>query len=582
MSRYSSQSQGPRSEILEGDEQFVRMNSKLSRDKLSQGEYFEAVNKRVVNGVAATRGGTITPKCMNVVAFGTVLGSGLYSNPNGDEVILVATPSQVLMLLDGAYPTTVAIPAGLTLSGSIEFSQQFDKVLMHRGTAAGTAASTLVWDGVSDEGFVVVTKSLPENDARDLLPNVAWSINMDGRTIFPFSRDQIGATDALDYSMFDPILGVFRVNAGTADPIVAAYPFPNSNVIIGKSRSLDILTNFTGDFTNPASQDFQNPTMQVLSSTVGIVARRSGKMLGADFAFLSETGFYKISQVIQDRLQAGAVPFSDPIQPLIDRINFPYAGNAVAAVLGRYYFCAVPLDGSTTNNALIVYDSATDSWVGYDTWASGGGMRIDNLLVTSYLGAPRLYAVNHGTASVHVLDLETATSDVTANGEFQISDLLRTRGYAELGDDGEGGKYLKRGAIAKDFKNVRIGMSTFRPSISVMQVNDGEGNSRLLTPAPITKNRLKYYQWGKPDFDVTAVNGDFFAAGREDYEVKIDDGFAADSGIAVDLKQERPEKFSIHGRGRWVGFDIANTQGRCDVRGLLVSSQGVGETRRAA
>jgi hypothetical protein len=568
--RYRSPSLYPGGAILEGDDRFLRMNSKLSREKLQAGEYYEAVNKRVVNGVAATRGGTITPVELNAVSMaGGILGSAVYSNPNGDEVILIALPDKVLMLRSGAYPTTVAIPSGLTLTGSIEFSQQFDKVLLH----SGASQSTLVWNGVSDSGFEVVTKSSPDNAARDLLPNVAWAINMNGRTIFPFSKDQIGATDALDYSMYDPIFGVFRVNAGTSDPIVGAYPFPNSNVIIGKRKSLDILANFTGDFTNPSSPDYLNPTMQVLSSTVGIVARKTGKMLGADFAFLSDTGFYKISQVVQERLQAGAVPFSDPIEPHIQRINWVRAGQAVAAVLGRYYFCAVPIDGSTYNNAVLVYDSATDGWVGYDTWASGAGMRIDDLLVTDYLGTSQLYAINHGTNSVHVLYLDTATEDTTSNGEFQISDLLKTRGYADLG---------QTGVIDKDYKRVGIGLATLRPSITVTQVLEGENNTRALTSSAITKDRTKYYQWGKQPYVVTNANNDFFAPGREDYTVKIDDGFAADSGIAVDLKQNKPEKFSLHGRGRWIGFDIANTQGRCDVLGVIVESQGLSEVRRAA
>lgn len=588
--RYAD-TKGPGNSLAEGDHAFNSMNLKADRTALQPGEVYEAINKRLARGVAETRPGTITPVWANIVPFDSILGSEVYNNPNGEEVILIATPSAVVSIRCGAYPTTIPIPAGVTLAvndntpfGQIQFSQDFDKVFLE-----GAMCGTLQWDGVSPAGFVPITNDQPDNAAVTLTPtDVPWSVNMGGRRIFPLSSpaspgplDSLGVSEILDYTVYDPILAVFRVNAGTADPVIGAYPYMQNNLIVGKRRSIDILTNFAGDLSTAA--------MQIMSVQLGIVAQRSVAMLGADLMFLSDTGIYRISQVVQNLVQAQPVPVSDRIEPLIKRINMAAASQAVAAVYGFYYYLAVPLDGSPVNNTVLAYNTVTDAWESYDQWNPAGNMQIDNLLVSNYQSSRRLYAINHAEKAVHVL--YEGMEDELPNGIYPVSDLLRSRAYQSLptltsrfpssGVEEFGSTAFM--APQKDFKQVVVGLRTWNPSITVTAICEGADNGRVMTATPITKDPTQYYLFGRPDYDLTNVNDDFQMPGRQDYSVVPPDaGVNPGSGIVPDQKQQRPELFSIKARSRWMAIDIANTQGQCDVLGILTEASGVRDQRRRA
>ncbi len=546
---------------------------KEDRSLLTEGYYPVGNNVRVNRGVKETRPATLTPVFANAVAFGSILGSAIYANPSGVEVMLIATPSAVYQTRAGGYPTAITVP--VTLSGNVEFSQQFDKVLLH----APSVPVTLVWDGKVDTGFVIVTKSNPANTVTSVIPTVAWSVNIGNRAIVPYSPDTLAASDILDYTTFDLTLTgpKFRTLTGSADPIVGAYPYAQSSLIVGKRNSFDLITGFFGDFSQAQ--------VQVLSASVGVMARKSCRMVGGDLFFLHDTGVHRISQVIQDRLEAEPVPVSDPIQPLIRRINWLYADKSVAAVLSPYYFLAVPLDGSTYNNAVLVYNSATREWESYDTWASAAGFRIDNLFVADFFSSRRVYAVNHGAVAIHLL-YEGRLDELSFNRStglhtvYEIADLFETRGYAELGS---------AGATTQDFKRVEIPIATWRPSITVTELTDKAGDERVLTAAAVTKDPAKYDIAFKPDYVITNANGDFDAPGRQDYALDPTQGvypsgsIGGSNGIDGDKKQTSVLRFSTKARGRYISYRIANTQGACDMAGVLCESSGAQrEIRRAA
>lgn len=50
------------------------------------------------------------------------------------------------------------------------------------------------------------------------------------------------------------------------------------------------------------------------------------------------------------------------IQDIMRRVNWGYAGNAVAAMRGTVYCLAIPMDGSTINNAILEYDTAENTF----------------------------------------------------------------------------------------------------------------------------------------------------------------------------------------------------------------------------
>ena len=560
---------------FEGDQEFVGLHAKNDRDKLPNGRLSRAENNRMIRGVAQPRGGTLTPTFANIVPM-TILGSGLYSNPNGEEIILIATPTEVLKIKSGSFPGSVALPAGVTLDKTpIEFVQHFDKVLLHRPDGG----ETLVWDG-SGSGFVAITKSIPDDTSTALMPNPPWSVNFAERAIFPIpdQPDTIGVSDVRDYTSYDPILMVFRINRGTADKVVGVYPFTGNNLLVGKTRGFDVLTNFTGDLSNAG--------METISSEVGTWARRSAKMVGADLFFLSADhfGVFRVNQIIQERLQTEPIAVSDNITPLIKRINWTYAQNAVANVHDIYYMLAVPLDQSTVNNALIVYNTGTGEWEGFDWWNPGAQVQIDNLLVTNYFGIPALYAINNGLGKIHVLGLG---NDDQFNDEaraipagdlstvFGINHLIETRGYATLGWNA---------SSRRDFKQLQLAVATVRPSIRVTELTDGAEDERPLNTTPITRDPAKYRNFDRADFVPGNLNKDFEAPGRLDYSLDVTsvDFDLTEPGVELDIKQRDVLRFSTKARGRYMSYRVENTNGECEVSAALVESEGTQREPRKA
>ena len=93
-----------------------------------------------------------------------------------------------------------------------------------------------------------------------------------------------------------------------------------------------------------------------MSRSYGCIAAKSVATVGKDIWFLDRSGVRSLAVTESGKVQGVDKPVSDAIQPLIDRINWSSAGKAVAAYHNNRYFIAVPIDGATENNAILVYD----------------------------------------------------------------------------------------------------------------------------------------------------------------------------------------------------------------------------------
>ena len=560
--------------IVVGDEFFDTVNMKDDPASLPPGTLRLSVNKRLRTRSANTRGGTMLPGWANGLGVVKIYGLGVFSNPQGEEVILLAGQSQIYMLQDGWAPRTIPLPLDTAIRTPVEFVQARNKVFLFRGPDL----IQLVWDGHSSEGFVPITKSDPEDISTNLIPPAVTAEYVSDRLLLIKETNDLLASDVGDYTSYDPILQDFYVNSGTSDPIVRVFGYSQGIVIVFKKRSSDTLLNWTGD---PVLAQ-----VQVLNAHLGLAGRKAVTTLGGDVLFLSEPGgIYRIAQVFESRLQTVPLPITDPIQPLIARINWKAAEGAVAESLGEYNYFAVPIDGSTYNNCLIVYNGATEKLEGYDTFPAP--FQIDDLMVMIFQGERRLFAIDKKNSAVYVL-YEGKTDWINNDGEIQeheIADAMETRGYAA--PSLQASAYSTRLSPADTpmlrFTRARVGMSTWRPSITVTAVADGVMEERVLREKPITKDRQKYYLHAKKDFVLTNVNNDFDAPLREDYSVDATAGFFFDpAGVNVERKQQTIEPFPVRLRGRWVSLRIENGQGQCDVSGVELEGIPALDTRRLA
>lgn len=502
--------------------------------------------------------------------YGTVYGAGIFRDPNSVEYLLVATS-------DGVYATKESNPsiklAGVSsISADVDFVQCFNVVVMFRGEEL----EPLVMERV-DEGFVAISKEasdtdIDENDSdgTEAMPNGSTGLFFSNRLLVPHDKDLIAASDYLNYTRYQPILASFKINQGSEDDLVSLVRINNSTIACFKTNSIYIVSNIYGNLADI--------TLDEVTREYGAVGRKSVVQVGSDVVFLSsKRGVTSLGIADNGKVTAVDVPLSDPIQPLIDRINWNYASGASAAYHNNRLYMAVPLDGATYNNAILVYDFLAKAWAGYD---DGAAVKVKEFVETTYQGKRRLFFLSTDgfinlyddelTMSGFVDEIPTSTDSTNANfGKLsvsQISDEITTRGYT--------GNTM----LSKRWATAEVQMATSDPTVTIKTVYDGAAeNTKELTPANgLTFDRTKY---DKPfyasDFVESMSGDDFFTPYRQDYSVDPDTAIAlptggSDTGFDPDLHQHSQNRFKYRGEGKYVQLEVKNTNGRAELLGIVV------------
>ena len=243
------------------------------------------------------------------------------------------------------------------------------------------------------------------------MPAPPWAIYHQRRLWMPFNyamtgtsgspvitsrntRDEIIASDILDDSTYDQIENQFVITSGGADYIVGLQPFAEDNLVVFARNSIHLVTG--------VGASLGNASVREITREVGCVARRSIVQVGNQIMFLSDNGVYAVDFDQLYNLRGASVPMSDAINPLIKRINVNYAQNAVAAYYDNRYYIAVPIDNSTVNNAIFVYNFLNQGWESFDViddirWNISGFVR------AGAGGLNRLYVISK-EGGIHLID----------------------------------------------------------------------------------------------------------------------------------------------------------------------------------
>jgi len=196
--------------------------------------------------------------------------------------------------------------------------------------------------------------------------------------------DEVIASDILDTDTYDQIYAQYRFNAGEADFNVGLHSFSEDNLMVFNRNSIHLITNTTS---------LQEARTRLLTNEVGCVARKSITQVGNQVIFLSDNGVYSTQFFDEYNLRGTETPLSEPINVTIQRINKAYWQNSVGVYFDNRYFLAVPLDSSTKNNAIIIYNFLNKQWESIDQVADTD-FHVSNLLVTGEGDARGVYAVN--------------------------------------------------------------------------------------------------------------------------------------------------------------------------------------------
>lgn len=462
-----------------------------------------------------------------------LLVAGTYTDDDAREWTLLAGKDHVWKVRAGTTPTTFDLPFMIEQAG--DFTAFSGQVLLWRGTES----RPLVWDGESEweeyepTDLTASTLGLPNADTAEVIGN---------RMAIIAHRDTVILTDVLALR-YDPVNAAFRINQGSDDTLVRVLPFTATSLLCFKSRGVYLLENLYGDLGDARLTD--------VNREIGLAARRAVAQVGADVFFLSRTGVYRLAQVVESRIATAPVPVSDPIEPFFrTRVNWAAIDGATAGVVGEYFYLALPIDGATRNNALLLYNLTSQAWEGWHTF--GAGVRgLEQVLALEYRGQRRLFTLDaaNGLLFLH----GEGQQDVCRTATYEIADELLTRGYA------------LEGAGFKTFTGAEVTLQTSRPSFTVKLESDGVNETSTLCTSR-TKSRTISYLFGQAPYSLTNVNNDHAREGRQDYGVLCSDSATPRAaGLLPDLQQQAAERFPVRRRGRYAQLRITSAQGRCDL-----------------
>ena len=444
--------------------------------------------------------------------------------------------------------------------------------------------------------------ALDENDTdgTETIPNADTGVYFQNRLLIPHSRDLVAVSDYLNYTRYQPVLSNFRINQGSEDKLVALMKYDQTTVICFKEHSVYAVKNIYGNLVDTFLDE--------LTRTSGLIGKKAVITVGKDIWYLSDQrGVISLSVSESGKLQGLDVPISEPIQPLIDRINWKAATNAVAAYHQSRYYLAVPIDGAEKNNAVFVYDFKNQAWSGYDqsdqigkagtcsnatykndrtcvlgsgTWTAETG--ILDMFTFSYLGAERLFflttdgfvnlyddAMYSGDADEGVDITNTSTRNIT---QTNISTEVISRGYSFNSID------FKQ-FTQVDFQIATNGVVGATGITLTAQFDGVSENSSILTNEDgttkyINFSRTKYDKpFDKANFVESNVSDDYMTKFRQDYSTVLTTALNPNTtGFDPDAKQESTHKARFNGRGRFVQYKITNDLGICEVKGIKTTA----------
>jgi hypothetical protein len=321
-----------------GDSGWVGVDMRREPSQLPPGFASEAINMRFRNGVAETRKGFVRLTWANKISAGSVQpwgdidGIGEFKDPNTLATYLVVSAGSSITYITRqcSSASALSVPSGYTAADSTTFTQAFDTLVMFRGATLPPLSMPTI-----DTGFQEIAQTI-EGTYTNPIPNADRGLFFQNRLFIPSNNDEIVISDFGDYTRYLPVVNQLRINQGSSDSIVNIAKFNDTTMIVFKDHSIYALNNIFGDL-NTAYQD-------LITDQFGLIAADSLSHCGQDLLFLSEMGVMSLRQTEDNKIHSVLVPLSEPIQPLIDRINWRYAANAQGAYWDNKYYLAVPLD----------------------------------------------------------------------------------------------------------------------------------------------------------------------------------------------------------------------------------------------
>lgn len=239
------------------------------------------------------------------------------------------------------------------------------------------------------------------------------------------NNDEIIASDILDPDTFDAIGGSLKITGGSSDFIVGLEPFTEDKLVVFARRSIHQVNGVSGSLLDVR--------VNVVTPDIGCSARGSIVQIANKIFFLSDQGVFGLEYLDAYNLRGLETPLSEPIQPYVDRINQDYIDKAVGAYFNNRYYLAVPLDSSTENNTILVYNLINGGWESIDS-VNSTGFNVRDMLVAREGSENALY-ITTSQGGVHRIegsdsgDQISVQAGVSVPETIDVNSILTTREY---------------------------------------------------------------------------------------------------------------------------------------------------------
>jgi hypothetical protein len=599
--------------IQDGDNGFTGVNMRQTPGLLPPGVVSYAENCRFDRGsIRPRRGIKILPWTNRVEAGGIfpvepVLGAGTFHDPDDRDWLIVATQNEVYYISENNGAREMILPDGETVTGPVTFTQAFDRIFMFRGEGQEPLVCNNVgtgWTLASDE----FTAS-EDDDGTEQIPNSASALYTGNRLFIPVG-DNVYVSDFLSYTRFS-LPNQFRVNTGSNDELVSLHKYDEDTIIAFKERSIYRVTGISSLAT---------ARLDEVTRAHGCAAAGSVVSVGQDVFFLSRDGVRALSVSEQGELRGVDIPLSEPIQPVMDEVDWPNASKAKGIYHRNKYYLALPLrsrpkpflpdttnigsqsDGElttssgdtlfsttelterTANNAVIVYDMLTRQWCGFDT---GPELNVADWFLAKMGGSDRLFFVSNG-GYICLYDDELY-SDWT-DDKAQVSGGSYT-GKIEnqpIKTDLMTRAYRGQTVSSKRFHRVDLLHSSLAPNFRVSIVTDGENEVEVVQDWK-TRDRTKYSKpFDAPAYKPGNADRNYNIPHREDYALRLDElptdedvaGFpdaefplqsGDDDFVRLDREQHFDDRYRTRARGVDMLVRVENTDGLLAINAVKVA-----------
>jgi hypothetical protein len=384
--------------VKDGDAGFVGLNSRDNPSSLPAGVVSKSENYRFDRGVARPRKGI--ERLFSGAFTGTeIYGSTTYVDVNGIETIVFVTGTQLYKYTYASgLMAPVAFPAGetITTSDGCILCQGMDKLFITRGHLK----RPLQWDMATN---IIALPSMA--GVGHEFPNCTDLMYYGNRFIAQGKfhsepnnirrRDSVSVSNYLDFNDWD-VLDTFTFNNGGNDQVIGIAPWTLNEFTVFMRNSIFYVNVGVGRYATGDALD-STCFIKTLVSDIGCIAKKSIVQANGGVIFLSDYGVYMMNptQVGSNesmRLLTNAQPMSAPVDDIILRINKTYAHRSVAAYWNNRYYLAVPIDNSTKNNVVLVYNFILNAWESIDTYPAG--IDIFNFAIAKLNTQRRLFIID--------------------------------------------------------------------------------------------------------------------------------------------------------------------------------------------